>query len=282
MNFRFFFSKIISLIPFFPFKISIIRRIYNPDKIFHGKYKNVEKIIKINQAKFLCNTSSYIEWGMIFFKGHEIALLRFFQNLIKSNNFNLFLDIGANIGYFSLPISYKIETLSFEPFPNNFEKLNINCSINNSNIKTYNFGLSNKNKREKIFFSNNSPNLGNISLSPDKYFNLDKFKIINLKIFDDYFDYFGQNILIKIDTEGHELNVLKGMKKILKNNNCFIYIECISEETVTFFKKINYNYFFIKDDLYNVITLSDNFNGHVIASNYSFHNSLMNFAGTPK
>ena len=282
MSFRYFISKIISLIPFFPFKLSLVRQIYNPDKVFNGQYKNVKKIIKINKAKFFCETSSHIEWGIIFFNGHEIALLRFFQNLIELNKLDLFLDIGANIGYFSLPISYQINTLSFEPFPSNFEKLNKNRSFNVGNIKIFNYGLSDMNAEEKIFFSANSSNFGNISLNKENFYEMDKYKIVNLKIFDDYFNYFDQNILIKIDVEGHELKVLKGMKKNLINNNCFIYIECISDEIITFLKEIDYNYYFIKDNLFDSITLSKNFDKHIIASNYNYHNSLINFAGDPK
>ena len=32
-------------------------------------------------------------------------------------------------------------------------------------------------------------------------------------------------ILVKIDVERHELNVLKGLKDLLKNNKCLIQIE---------------------------------------------------------
>ena len=77
INFRFFFASLISHLPNFPFKMRLIRIIYNPDKIFSRQYKQENKIIKINEAKFLCNTSSYIDWGIIFFKGHENGLLKF-------------------------------------------------------------------------------------------------------------------------------------------------------------------------------------------------------------
>lgn len=282
INFRFFFASLISHLPNFPLKMRLIRIIYNPDKIFSRQYKQENKIIKINEAKFLCNSSSYIDWGIIFFKGHENGLLKFFKNLIKSNKFNLFIDIGANIGYFSIPISYYVNTLSFEPLTYNFNKLKKNSSYNTGKIKLFNFGLSNKVSISKIFFSSDSPNFGNVSLYPDKYNNLNKYSKINLKVFDNSFDYSNQNLLIKIDVEGHELNVLRGLKKTLIQNHCFIYIECISEDVIKFLEKINYNYFYIKDNLLSKISKSDNFEGHIIAYNYKFYNSLTNFAGEPK
>lgn len=282
MNFRFFFASFISHLPYLPFKMRLIRIIYNPDKIFSGLHKQEKKIIKIYEAKFLCNTSSYIDWGIIFFKGHENGLLRFFKNLIKSNKFNLFIDIGANIGYFSIPISYYVNTLSFEPLTYNFEKLKKNSSYNTGKIKLFNFGLSDKVSTSKIYFSSDSPNFGNVSLYPDKYKNLNKYEKIDLKVFDNSFDYSNQNLLIKIDVEGHELNLLRGLKKTLIKNNCFIYIECISEDIINFLKNINYNYFYIKDNLLSKISKSRNFEGHIIAYNYIFYNSLTNFAGEPK
>ena len=33
------------------------------------------------------------------------------------------------------------------------------------------------------------------------------------------------NLILKIDVEGHELNVLKGLKKIINQNNCILQIE---------------------------------------------------------
>ena len=37
------------------------------------------------------------------------------------------------------------------------------------------------------------------------------------------------NVAIKIDVEGHELNVLKGIQDLLKSNNCIIQIEIFKE-----------------------------------------------------
>ena len=45
------------------------------------------------------------------------------------------------------------------------------------------------------------------------------------KIADEVLSYKNKNILIKIDTEGHERNVIIGMKQLMKNNNIFLQVE---------------------------------------------------------
>ena len=74
---------------------------------------------------------------------------------------------------------------------------------------------------------------------------------------DDLLNYKNKNILIKIDTEGHEKFVLEGMQKLIKNNNIFLQIEIWSknfktvQETLNqldfiFLKRIENDYYFFK------------------------------------
>ena len=45
------------------------------------------------------------------------------------------------------------------------------------------------------------------------------------KVGDEILKFSKDNLVIKIDTEGHELNVLKGIQNLLKSNKCIIQIE---------------------------------------------------------
>jgi hypothetical protein len=73
-------------------------------------------------------------------------------------------------------------------------------------------------------------------------------KILNFK---------NEAIAIKIDVEGHEVNVLKGLQNILENNKCILQVEIFKDkldENVRFLLHLNYkltfeikernNYFF--------------------------------------
>ena len=42
---------------------------------------------------------------------------------------------------------------------------------------------------------------------------------------DNLFEFKNKYLVFKIDTEGFEYEVIKGAKKLLKNNNCFLQIE---------------------------------------------------------
>ena len=42
---------------------------------------------------------------------------------------------------------------------------------------------------------------------------------------DNLLEFKNKNIYIKCDTEGHDINVLKGINKILSNNYCFLQLE---------------------------------------------------------
>ena len=47
----------------------------------------------------------------------------------------------------------------------------------------------------------------------------------NLKVGDELLNYKNEKLCIKIDVEGHELSVLKGLAKNLKENKCMILVE---------------------------------------------------------
>lgn len=65
------------------------------------------------------------------------------------------IDIGANVGFFSLYISIKYPNAriySFEPFPDTFKRLNEHIALNNiENIKTYNLAVSDFDGKSKFY-----------------------------------------------------------------------------------------------------------------------------------
>ena len=70
------------------------------------------------------------------------------QGSFKNIGLNIF-DIGANIGIYSIGYSQipKSKIFSFEPFPETYNYLCKNISINKKvNINAFNFGLFDKNK----------------------------------------------------------------------------------------------------------------------------------------
>jgi len=168
-----------------------------------------------------------------------------------------FIDIGANIGYCSIYVAAEnplSKVIAFEPHPFIGKELIRNVDINDfSNVEVKPFALGNENG-EIRFYSNdlNDYNRG-MSSTVDKDFSKNIAEImVEIKRLDDVIpenDY--KNIgVIKIDTQGNELDVLKGAEGIIKAVKPVIIFEFEShtkkniekskKEFVAFLKRNNY------------------------------------------
>mgnify|MGYP001184277305 CR=1 FL=1 len=155
------------------------------------------------------------------------------------------LDIGANIGNHSLFFSnYFKKVISFEPHPKIFKILSLNTE-NIKNIKIYNFGASNKNT--SLSMLENKLNMGGSKLSLN---NTTTSLNVKLKKLDDFCKDLKNITLLKIDTEGHEKEVLEGAKKIIVKHRPLIIFEQQaadfkqgSSSTIDRLKILNYNSF---------------------------------------
>jgi FkbM family methyltransferase len=189
------------------------------------------------------------------------AIISFLKDKLNLEKFVLILDVGANIGNHSLyfsKISKKV--FSYEPNPNTYELLKFNTR-NVPNINIYNIGISNKN--EKKFLNESNFNIGDSSIVSSiekqdiKKDDITLHEINSFKL-DDLQDFSNEEIsMIKIDVEGHELEVMDGAKNIIKKNKPLLIfehnIEINKEQTL----KINE---FLKQQDYVIYLIQPNFN----------------------
>ena len=132
----------------------------------------------------------------------------------------LLVDIGANIGYYSLLAASKnIDVISFEPIKSNYELFESSIVKNNfdNRIKLYKKALSNNN--EELTFNIYESNMGLCS-TEDYDNNIIKYKenVICCKL-DEYINEINnRKVVIKIDVEKMELNVLLGMEKLFEKD----------------------------------------------------------------
>ncbi|WP_350334747.1 FkbM family methyltransferase [Coralliovum pocilloporae] len=151
--------------------------------------------------------------------------------LIKENNLNCFLDIGANIGLYSvlLPTLTDIDAVhSFEPVKSTFIRLNTNLLLNGleNRVQCHNIALGEMNETAQIHIDRNSTGVS--AIDPElcarsrQYSNIETIEIARL---DDFLPMKGERILAKIDVEGYTLNTLLGMKAFLQNNEMVLQIE---------------------------------------------------------
>ena len=155
-----------------------------------------------------------------------------FIELIKGE-LNFCLDIGANTGTYSklLIDDTSSKVFSFEPLEDAFKELEklANNQIYRDRLKVYNFAFGESNKKEKLYYSNTKSQLASFLEDANKLSFVNKknnfSKIVEIKKLDDFVDV--KNVdLIKIDTEGYEMNVLKGGRNFIsKKKPKFIQIE---------------------------------------------------------
>ena len=228
-------------------KIPLVRRIYN--SVFVRLFKLLNKkyfLINFMDVKFNLDIQEPIDKSIILFDYYENEQLRLTIELITKYKVNIFFDIGAHCGIYTLIMANKFDNLiihSFEPINFSFKRLKNNILLNkrNKNINTYSYGLSSSNRtlRMKGYNKDNYIQLGGFGVINKK----DKLKNnfiteAEFKKGDDYFNFKNQIIFLKIDVEGHELDVLNGLEKLLNSNKIIIQIEIFADKYAFVKKKL--------------------------------------------
>jgi FkbM family methyltransferase len=128
---------------------------------------------------------------------------------------DLFIDIGANIGSYTVLSASEIgaETISIEPVPQTFKTLETNITLNRvtDHTKALNIGLGNE--KGILKFTSSFDSINHVATKQETD-TID----VQVERFDDVI-YITKPTLIKLDVEGFETEVLKGMEKSLLNQN---------------------------------------------------------------
>ncbi len=153
------------------------------------------------------------------------------------NEYDVFLDIGANIGTYSILFAGKgLSGFAFEPVKSNIAVLEKNIQLNEMNDRIKVFPLALGSYQHTANFTFDPVNTGASHLTDD---HIDAEEIINpefedieVDTLDNIMDQLNidtsKKIIIKIDVEGMEINVLKGASKFLKKYpNILIVMESI-------------------------------------------------------
>jgi len=206
---------------------------YKSDK-FILKYLTrffLKKISYLNKSfqtsQFVLFNNDYISNDILIDGYYEFKELKILcEWLKKKKKLNLVIDVGANIGNHAIFFSnYFKNVISFEPNTNSYKLLDMN-TFKKKNIKIYNFGLSNMGQIKDFYSYEN--NYGGSSIIKNKNLKFSKIKA-KFKKFDNL-RFYKKADLIKIDVEGEELNVLKGMSNYLEKYKPIIVFECQEKE----------------------------------------------------
>mgnify|MGYP001176315453 CR=1 FL=1 len=200
------------------------------------------------------NAKGFKNYGNLNLTGEK----RFIKLIGKEINFSI--DIGANVGKYTklLLTETNSEVIAFEPLPKAFEELKEIEKNFSSRLNVYNIGIGNKNSNLELNYSTEKSELASFIEDLDKLSFVDsknnKKIIVEVMTLDSFFKKYEKTYkekeidLLKIDTEGFELEVLNGASETLINKKPkFIQIEfnwhqLFREQTIYKFSKILSNY----------------------------------------
>ncbi|HMG72616.1 MAG TPA: FkbM family methyltransferase [Pyrinomonadaceae bacterium] len=186
-----------------------------------------QKIIKgkVNGINFEFDPSLGKEMArMMYFGAYEVFTIGVLRRLLKPGD--TFVDVGANIGYLSACaasfVGHSGEVHAFEPVPEIYQRLNRFAQLNpKSKIFTNQLALGEREGEAEIGLSS-SGNIGqNTMVNGYEQQGIAEEKVaVKVKRLDEYL--LTRDIrrvsVIKIDTEGFELLVLKGLDRFLEQS----------------------------------------------------------------
>ena len=212
-------------------KIPLFKRLYpfilrQIAKIFwRGGYS----VVRHQGSLFLLNYRNFIDREIAFYNSYEPKQISYFIRLMRENGCDLFLDIGANFGFYSVKVAQqKIakEIVAFEPDFRSINALKANLLMNDllDQVQIIPKAVSNKEKKLRFqYFPNSSTGQCRVDEKNGQEF-VDAISI------DRSFQVRDSLIFIKIDVEGHELEVMEGMSELIRLNKVFIQIECYPDK----------------------------------------------------
>jgi FkbM family methyltransferase len=180
------------------------------------------------------------------------------------------LDIGAHHGIYTSKLMQnypKAKYYLFEPCYANVSFLKKKFR-NKHNVKIFNFALSSKNKKVILYSPANTSLLASIVKRDWRHHKV-YFKIkekVLIKRFDSIYkkNYFNLIDYCKIDTEGHELEILKGFGKFIKKIKLIQFeFSDANIDSRVFFKDL---YYFFKSKNFDIYRISSS--GPKIITNY--------------
>ena len=169
------------------------------------------------------------------------------------------IDIGANIGYFTLIFAKLVgktgKVISFEPDPRSFKILEKNVELNGfQNVELINKAVSNQNKKVKLFM--NTGDTQGSSLKQTEYNK--EFHEVEAVSLDNCLEKDEEIKFIKIDVEGVEKEIIEGGKEtLLRNKNIVLITEIagyylsknnIDEWYTTLLNNLNFKLLYYSDE----------------------------------
>ncbi len=242
--------------PFIPLLRFLFLQLYfliKPGKKFH--------LLWLDKIKLEINKGDHELTGNFYFGLNQFNDMSFLLHFLRSSD--LFLDVGANMGSYSLLASGIIgsKVLAIEPVLKTFGKLERLIELNHlsNRVQLYNLALGLNNfANENSYFRFSADRNGNDSIVEESYDEISE--LLRYSSLDHLFDSKTNLSLIKIDVEGSGYDVLKGSTRILNSleyDPPVFIIEAINFDLTTIMHSFGYEPYTYTPSNRRILTLSD-------------------------
>ncbi len=170
------------------------------------------------------------------YEPNELAMAGMLCSYLKENS--IFLDAGANLGWYSLNLCRQyphLHSYAFEPILETYNRLRRNVELNRlNNCSTFQIGLSDENKKVSFFY--NIEESGASSMVDLREAGTAKEVECEVRCLDDFIE--SENMkgldFIKCDVEGSELLVFRGALKSIQKYKPVIFSEMLRKWSAKF------------------------------------------------
>jgi FkbM family methyltransferase len=207
-----------------PWHLKIRRRVRKPfNKIFHGRRYFISRY---RGADFLLQPTGIGTLEISAGIAERPELARYMKRCAELQ-FDVFLDVGANIGLYScvlLKNGCVPRAILFEPDRRNIVHLKTNLLINGllDLAELHEVALGDAEGRHRLLPGAIDGGFSKLIDGQESANSGYEVKVVRL---DDVLSLSGRRIAIKIDVENYECKVLSGMERTLRHNECMIQVE---------------------------------------------------------
>ena len=172
-----------------------------------------EKTRHINHVgNMILSPSEYIDSRLYFFGTWEPSLTAFMMQRTKKDS--VAIDIGANIGYYTLMFSKSVggsgKVYSIEPSPKTLKKLRDNLALNQSdNVVVMPYGISDKAERREFVLDGSNLGASHFGQPSDN-----GLELVRLRSIIEATD-LSRVSIVKVDVEGFEVPVLRDILNLI-------------------------------------------------------------------
>lgn len=181
-------------------------------------------VVRSRQARFLVSYRNYVDRQIAFYDDFEARQLAYFLDGIRRHGCTVFVDIGANIGFYTVQVAGETSVsrlIAFEPDPRNVDQLRANLFLNalSTRVEVHRAAISDR--AGKLAFEA----FPDTSTGQSHVVERGGSAVVEAIRLDDVLVLKGGKLAIKIDIEGHEAAALDGMRALLAANYCLIQAE---------------------------------------------------------